>query len=58
VGRGSDRLSSLQVLKYYDRFAQLAFDNSFDLPKAPPQPKVTASVHPNRIVLHWGDPSK
>ena len=56
VGRGSDRLSSLQVLKYYDRFAQLAFDNNFDLPKAPPQPQVTASLHPNKIILHWGSP--
>ena len=41
VARGSDRISSLQVLKYYDRFAQLAFDNNFNLPTAPPAPKVT-----------------
>jgi hypothetical protein len=55
VGRGSDRLSSFQVLKYYDRFAQLAFDNNFDLPKAPPQPKVTITPLPNRLILSWGD---
>ena len=55
VGRGSDRLSSLQVLKYYDRFAQLAFDNNFDLPKAPPAPNLKASLQHQTIVLHWGD---
>ncbi|MBL0173795.1 MAG: T9SS type A sorting domain-containing protein [Ignavibacteria bacterium] len=56
VGRGSDRLSSLQVLKYYDRFAQLAFDNNFDLPKAPPTPNLKISQQPGTIVLNWGDP--
>ncbi|MDH7515996.1 MAG: T9SS type A sorting domain-containing protein [Bacteroidota bacterium] len=56
VGRGSDRLSSLQVLKYYDRYAQMAFDNNFDLPKAPPAPVVKVSEQPNELVLHWGDP--
>lgn len=55
VGRGSDRISSIQVVKYYDKFAQIAFDNNFDLPKAPPQPPLKASVSPNRIDLHWGD---
>lgn len=55
IGLGSDRLSSLQVLKYYDRFAQLAFDNNFDLPNAPPAPKVTAYVKPNTITLSWGE---
>jgi hypothetical protein len=56
VGRGSDRLSSLQVLKYYDRFAQLAFDNAFDLPKAPPAPALKAALQPNKVILNWGDP--
>lgn len=57
VGRGSDRLSSLQVLHYYDKFAQIAFDNNFDLPKAPPSPAVTAGVTNNKIVLAWGGQS-
>ena len=56
VGRGSDRISSLQVLKYYDRFAQLAFDNNFDLPKAPPAPRVEVSLQPNTVLLSWGSP--
>ncbi|MCZ7558212.1 MAG: T9SS type A sorting domain-containing protein [Bacteroidia bacterium] len=55
VGRGSDRISSLQVLKYYDRYAQLAFDNNFDLPDAPPAPKVTVSIKPNTVMLSWGE---
>jgi hypothetical protein len=55
VGRGSDRLSSLQVLKYYDRFAQLAFDNNFNLPKAPPAPKVSVAIKPNTVMLSWGE---
>ena len=56
VGRGSDRLSSLKVLRYYDKYAQLAFDSDFNLPKAPPPPTVKVSLHPNRILLTWGDP--
>lgn len=56
VGLGADRISSLQVLKYYDRFAQLAFDNNFDLPKAPPSPRVSSSLQDGKILLMWGDP--
>jgi len=55
VGRGSDRLSSLQVIRYYDRFAQVAFDNNFNLPQAPPTPNVSATLLPNKILLYWGD---
>ncbi|MBR9977805.1 MAG: hypothetical protein KFH87_06920, partial [Bacteroidetes bacterium] len=57
VGLGSDRISSLEVLRYYDRFAQLAFDNNFDLPQAPPAPVVEVSTQPNTILLSWGSPS-
>jgi len=58
VGLGADRLSSIRVLKFYDKFAQLAFDNNFDLPKAPPSPRVNATLLPKRIILHWGDPAQ
>jgi hypothetical protein len=57
VGRGSDRISSLQVLTYYDRFAQLAFDNNFDLPKAPPEPLLSVSEQDGKVILSWGDPT-
>ncbi|MFZ1730801.1 MAG: T9SS type A sorting domain-containing protein [Bacteroidota bacterium] len=58
VAQGSDRLSSLKVLKFYDKFAQLAFDNNFDLPKSPPPPVVNVSLLPKRIILNWGDPKQ
>ncbi len=57
VGRGADRISSLQVLKYYDRFAQLAFDNNFDLPKAPPTPDVKVSLQNGKLMMYWGSPT-
>ncbi len=58
VAQGSDRLSSLKVLKFYDKFAQIAFDNNFDLPKAPPAPQVNVSLLPKRVILNWGDPKQ
>lgn len=67
---GVDRISAVGLLKYYDQFAQFAFDNSFDLPEPPPAPQVTipGNFDPTlgvyyamdqKIVLDWGeDPSK
>lgn len=51
---GSDRLSSVSVLKFYDRFAQGAFDVLFELPKAPPAPKVQATELDGEVFLNWG----
>ncbi|MDZ7335318.1 MAG: hypothetical protein ONB32_09165 [candidate division KSB1 bacterium] len=51
---GSDRLSSISVLKFYDRFAQEAFDVLFELPKAPPAPKLQATEFDGKIFLNWG----
>ena len=56
VGRGSDRLNSIQVLRYYDRVAQALFDRNFVLPSPPPQPQVAATEQPGEIILHWGAP--
>ncbi len=50
---GSDRLSSVSVLKFTDRFAQDAFDNLFELAKAPPKPSVSASEFDGQILLNW-----
>ncbi len=55
VGMGSDRISSLQVVKFYDQTAQLAFDNVFDLPKAPPSPKVVSTLQSGKVILSWGE---
>ncbi len=52
---GSDRLSSISVLKFTDRFAQEAFDNLFDLPKPPQSPFLTATELDGQIVLNWGE---
>ncbi len=51
---GSDRLSSVSVLKFYDRFAQEAFDVLFELPKAPPAPKLQATELDGKVFLNWG----
>jgi len=53
-GLGSDRLSSVSVLKFYDRFAQAAFDVLFELPSAPPSPSLLASEFDGKILLNWG----
>ncbi|HOJ05347.1 MAG TPA: T9SS type A sorting domain-containing protein [Bacteroidota bacterium] len=58
VAQGADRISSLKVLKFFDKFAQLAFDNQFDLPKAPPSPKVNVALLNKRLILHWGEPAQ
>ncbi|MDD8017556.1 MAG: T9SS type A sorting domain-containing protein [Bacteroidota bacterium] len=57
VGQGSNRLSSISVLKFYDQIAQAAYDNNFDLPSPPPAPVVSVAELPNQIVLNWGDPT-
>lgn len=51
---GGDNLSSITVLRYYDKYAQYAYDLDFDLPKAPTGPLVSASASDEKIVLNWG----
>lgn len=55
---GSDRLSSVSVLKFVDNFAQEAFDNLFQLPKPPAAPIVTATELDGQIFLEWGSAGK
>jgi hypothetical protein len=50
---GSDRLSSVSVLKFYDRFAQGAFDVLFELPSAPPKPTMIATELDQKVLLNW-----
>lgn len=63
---GVDRLSAVGLLKFYDKTAQDAFDNNFDLPVPPPAPEVnipgdydqSANVYyapDKKIVLDWGE---
>ncbi|HTK81543.1 MAG TPA: hypothetical protein VL633_04575 [Bacteroidota bacterium] len=51
---GVDHLSCISLLKYFDKSAQIAYDNFFNIPAAPPPPKVTASEYNKEIVLVWG----
>jgi hypothetical protein len=50
---GVDRISAIGLLKFYDQAAQVAYDNFFDLPVAPPPPIVTVTELDNEIVLDW-----
>ena len=58
VGDGPDRLASISALRFYDRFAQTAFDVNFDLPNPPSKPIVEAQALDRRVVLSWGSQSQ
>ena len=51
---GTDRLSAIGILKFFDQAAQQAYDNFFDLPSAPGAPVLTGVALDNKIVLDWG----
>ncbi|MBL1215336.1 MAG: T9SS type A sorting domain-containing protein [Ignavibacteriae bacterium] len=50
---GVDRLSAIGLLKFYDKAAQVAYDNFFDLPIPPPAPEVTVIEADGEIILDW-----
>lgn len=50
---GVDRLSAIELLKFYDQQAQVAYNSFFNLPKAPPAPEVTVTQLDREIVLDW-----
>jgi len=51
---GVDRLGAIGLLKFYDLQAQLAYDNFFQIPTAPPAPSVIASPLDQEIIIYWG----
>lgn len=53
-GIGSDRLSSVSVMKFNDRFAQNTYNALFQVPKPPAAPDVKFSELDGEIVLEWG----
>ncbi|NOY76662.1 MAG: hypothetical protein GXO76_02200 [Calditrichaeota bacterium] len=55
TGLGADRLSSISVLKFNDISAQYAYDNFFNLPKAPKNPDVKVSDMDKAVILNWGE---
>lgn len=58
VGQGSDRLTSITALKFYDDFAQTAFNLNFDLPTPPATPIVHTQVLNGEVILEWGTESE
>ncbi len=54
IAPGTDNLSAITALRFFDSYAQNAFDNDFVLPQ-PPAPEVTATQDNGKIVLTWQD---
>jgi len=51
---GVDNLTSVLVLRHYDRFAQVAYDNGFAQLQLPPAPVVVAAGLDGQVTLTWG----
>ncbi|MFH1571192.1 MAG: hypothetical protein ABIL09_24595, partial [Gemmatimonadota bacterium] len=51
---GSDRLRSVSKLKFNDQFVQDAYNNLFEVPKAPANPKVRVAELDKAILIDWG----
>ena len=54
IAPGTDNLAAVTALRFFDSFAQNAFDNNFELPK-PPVPVASAINLDGKIVLDWQD---
>jgi len=53
-GLGKNNLSSISYLKYYDSFAQYAYDQLFDVPIMP-TPDISYAELSNKISLSWSN---
>ncbi len=58
VGQAIDRLTSISLMKFNDKFAQIAYDRDFELPQPPATPIVSASFKNEGISLNWTDVSE
>jgi hypothetical protein len=54
AGLGSDRRSSVTVMKFNDRFVQNTYDARFQVPSPPSAPDVAIAELDGEIVLEWG----
>ena len=54
AGLGADRLTSVAVMKFNDRFVQNTFDALFQVPRAPAPPDVKVAELDGEIILQWG----
>jgi hypothetical protein len=52
IAPGVSNTNAVAALRFFDSFAQVAYDNDFVLPSAP-EPKVEASMLDKEIVLNW-----
>ncbi len=52
---GVSYLDAINLLKVYDVTAQNAYDVFFNLPSAPPVPRVQAIAGNNKVILDWGE---
>lgn len=53
AGLGSDRLSSVSVMKFNDKFVQNTYNALFAVPKPPPIPAATFAQLDSRVVFEW-----
>jgi len=54
AGLGADRLSSVAVMKFNDRFVQNTYDALFQVPSPPPPPNVKVAELDGQVILDWG----
>ncbi|NQT25522.1 T9SS type A sorting domain-containing protein [candidate division KSB1 bacterium] len=57
AGLGSDRLSSISVMKFNDVSAQYAYDNFFELAKPPSAPILKVTNLDQKVLLNWSSDS-
>ncbi len=53
-GLGADRLSSVSVMKFNDRFVQITYNALFQVPKSPAPPNVSVAELDGQVILDWG----
>ncbi|MFB6277964.1 MAG: hypothetical protein ABEK75_00505 [Salinibacter sp.] len=53
-GQGTGYLSSISLVRFFDRTAQFTFDQNFNIPSPPASPAASASGLDEQIVLNWG----
>lgn len=54
AGLGADRLSSINVMKFYGQFVQTTYDALFQVTPAPPAPAVKIAELDGEVILEWG----
>ncbi len=58
VGWYTNQLSSISFMRYYDIFAQSAYEEDFVIPEPPEKPIVSVAQLNKEIVLSWTDTSE